>query len=140
VKSSVIDTSVAVKWFSREKETEIALRLRDFLTAGEIRIFAPELLLVELANALRHNPLFQAEDVTAAVLSMFDLGIEFLPSHPALLERAVECAFRHRLTVYDGIFVALAETTNSQLLTADEKLLKQTEGDAPVFPLARFSL
>lgn len=140
MKSVVIDTSVVVKWFSREKETEIALRLRNSLTAGEIRAFAPDLLLVELANALRHNPAFRAENVSAAVLSMFDLGIEFIPSHPALLERAVQRAFRHRLTVYDGIFVASAETTNSLLLTADEKLLKQTDGDAPVILLARFSL
>jgi predicted nucleic acid-binding protein len=138
VKSLVIDTSVAVKWFSQEKETDIALRLRDALAAGEIRALAPDLLVVELANALRHNPHFRAEDVVAAVASVFDLGLEFVPPNPALLERAVERAFRHRLTVYDGFFIALADATTSPLLTADEKLLKKTKSNGPLVPLALF--
>ncbi len=40
-----------------------------------------------------------------------------------LLERAVEIAFENDLTVYDSVYVALAEIIDATLVTYDEELL-----------------
>jgi hypothetical protein len=47
----VIDASVAIKWLVPEALSEEALRLLD---AGE-ELLAPEMLMIEAANVLRHQ-------------------------------------------------------------------------------------
>ena len=123
LKPCVIDSSVAVKWFSQEPGTEEALVLRDEAFSGKRRFEAPDLLLYELANALKHNPRFTAEDVKLALGSLLDMGILLFPADGHLLSRAVDLAFRYRMTVYDGCFISLAEIRGFPLITADEKLI-----------------
>ena len=123
VTSYIIDSSVAVKWFSQEAGTEAALALRDDALSGSCRLEAPDLLLYEISNALRYNARLDAGDVKLALGSLLDLGIVFHPAGGALLAKAVDLAFRYRMTVYDGCFIALAENRGSPLITADEKLI-----------------
>ena len=89
------------------------------------RLEASDLLLYELANALRFNPRLNAADVKLAIGSLLDMGIVFHPAEGALLERAVDLAFRYRSTVYDSCFIALADIRKSPLVTADEKLIEK---------------
>lgn len=73
MKYYVIDTSVAVKWFSEdEDDAENAFRLRQMLLDGLCSITIPDLLIYELANALKHNPNFTSKDVKAACVNSFD--------------------------------------------------------------------
>ncbi len=122
MKACVIDSSVAVKWFSQEDGTGAALALRDEAFSGKRRLEAPGLLLYEIGNALRYHARLGADDVKLAVGSLLDLGIVFHPAGAALLSRAVDLAFRYRMTVYDGCFIALADIRSLPLITADEKL------------------
>jgi len=122
VKACVVDSSVAVKWFSQEDGTEAALALRDCAFSGKLRLEGPDLLLYEIGNALRHNSRLDAGGVKLAVGSLLDLGIVFHPAGSALLSNAVDLAFRYRLTVYDACFIALADILDLPLITADEKL------------------
>ncbi len=135
----VVDTSVIVKWFSREEDTEASLRLRDSFVKGELRIAAPDLLLIELANALRYDPAMSPEDVAAAVQSVADLGIEFEPAPPLVLIEAIAIAFRYGITVYDSVFIAMAGALGLTLVTADAKLIQRTECDARLAPLSGFA-
>ena len=130
MKSCVIDSSVAVKWFSREAGTEAALVLREDAFSSKCRLEAPDLLLFELANALRFNSRFNADDVKLALGSILDMGISFHPAEGPLLSRAVDLAFRYRMTVYDGCFIALADIRGLTLITADERLVEKA-GAAP---------
>ncbi len=134
----VIDTSVVVKWFSRETGTAAALRIRDGLVGAEISILAPDLLLIELANALRHHPKFGPEDVCASVQSVVDLGIDFVPAGPDLLRMAVDLAFHCDITVYDACFLALAEARGIALVTADEKLGRKAKDRPALVRLSDF--
>jgi len=42
-----------------------------------------------------------------------------------VLDRAIETAFNHGITVYDAVYVALAEATGSRLVTYDKELLSE---------------
>jgi predicted nucleic acid-binding protein len=128
VKACVIDSSVAVKWFSEEEGTEAALALRDEVFSGKRRLEAPDLLLYEIGNALRYNTRLDPDDVKLALASLLDLGIVFHPAGAALLSKAVDLAFRYRMTVYDGCFIALADNLGLPLITADEKLAARAAG------------
>jgi predicted nucleic acid-binding protein len=139
MKALVIDTSVVVKWFSREADTPAALALRDALYRGDLRILAPDLLLYELANALRFHPRFSQDEVSAAAASVQDLGIEFAAADPDLLRRAVELAFRFMTTVYDACFLAMADLRGVPLVSADEKLIAQAKDFTGVIRLSDLS-
>lgn len=136
MKSCVIDSSVAVKWFSQEAGTEAALVLREDAFSGKCRLEAPDLLLFELANALRFNSRFNADDVKLALGSILDMGISFHPAEGPLLSRAVDLAFRYRMTVYDGCFIALADIRGLTLITADEKLMEKAGNHAGLVRLS----
>jgi len=60
VKGFVLDTSVILKWFSQSIESDLdpALQLRQSMLEGIVFFVVPDLLFYELANALRHNPIF----------------------------------------------------------------------------------
>jgi predicted nucleic acid-binding protein len=66
----VLDASVVIKWFSEEEYTEKALELRERIRYGEEQVIAPDLLLYELANALKHIPHFEVQDVCDALTSI----------------------------------------------------------------------
>ncbi len=136
VRSYIIDSSIAVKWFSQEAGTEAALILRDGVFSGKCRLEAPDLLLFELANALRFNSRFNAEDVKLALGSILDMGISFHHAEGPLLSRAVDLAFRYRMTVYDGCFIALADIRGLTLITADEKLMEKAGNHAGLVRLS----
>jgi len=42
----------------------------------------------------------------------------------SLASKAIEIAVKYRITVYDALYLALAISTNSTLLTFDEELRK----------------
>jgi predicted nucleic acid-binding protein len=126
----VLDTSVIIKWFSyaNEAELEAAHRLRDLMVAGQCQATVPDLLLYELANALRHNPSFDRTDVTDALKAVIDLDLTVRPAEPEVLDRAIEIAGDFDLTVYDAYFVALAEAEGMSFVTADHRFFNKVKG------------
>ncbi len=118
----VIDTSVIVKWFSEEKHTEEALKLReDIRNKKEIGVF-PDLLLYELTNALRYNPNFDEGDVKDAIGSILDMDMEIITLTSDVLNNTISISFERNITIYDSSYVALAMELESKLVTADKKL------------------
>lgn len=140
MKRYVLDTSVVIKWFSEydEDDLEKALALRQALFDGECKILAPDLLLYELSNALRFNPRLTMEDVNQAVQSVIDMGFEIRAAEPEILERAINTAFKFRITVYDAYYLALAQTGNAPLITADYKMAGRLKGFKQVVRLSEF--
>jgi predicted nucleic acid-binding protein len=47
-----------------------------------------------------------------------------------LLPRAFAISVAHSVTVYDSLYVALAEQRDIPLVTADERLIRRLSGDA----------
>ncbi len=123
----ILDASVIVKWFTREEKREEALRYREMFINDEIEIVVPDLILYEIGNALRYNPSFNDEDVRLAVRSLIDLGINIIIPTTEILDMAINLAFKYDTTLYDSVYLALAEILNDTLVTADKNLYDKTK-------------
>jgi predicted nucleic acid-binding protein len=131
----VPDTSVIVKWYRQgEVLADRALSLRDAYLDGQIAISVPSLVAYELANVLRYKGDLTTEQVQTAVESLFDMGWEWVVPSSATMRRAVEIARARETTVYDAVFVALAESLGATYVTADRRLVRRL-GDLSVVRL-----
>ena len=133
----VVDASVAAKWFLpevREALVSQALALLDEYDREEVQFVVPDLFYVETASAIwkavRAGRVSRAFADQALVL----LTQREFPTVPSLklLDRAFQIAADHGRTVYDCLYVALAVQTESQLITADERLAKSLAAHFPV--------
>ena len=120
--SLVLDTSAVVKWFVEEVESSEMRRIRDLFLRGEVVVYVPSLLFVELANALRYVRGLTSMDVVNALKALSILHLNVVDSME-VLDKAIEIAFNANVTVYDAVYVALARATNSKLVTYDNELL-----------------
>jgi predicted nucleic acid-binding protein len=116
----IVDVSVAVKWFVPEIHTDAALQLLN----DEPELHAPDLFLPEFANVLwkkvKRTELSEtdARDILAALTT---LPIRFHASGP-LISPAFEIARALDRSVYDSVYVALAEFEACEMITADQRL------------------
>ncbi len=125
----VLDTSVIIKWFRQgEVLADHALRWRDAYLQGEVEITVPSLVAYELANVLRYKDDLTTDQVEAAVQSLFNMGLRWVAPSAASVCRAVAIAREQGVTVYDAIFVSLAEALGADLITADERLVHRLTG------------
>ncbi len=118
----VLDSSVLIKWFSNEDDTSIALKLRDSYVKGKASIVCPDLVIYEIANALRYNKALKEKDIKNSVDSLLSMGISVIVPTKQVIESAISIALQHDITVYDAYFIALAKELNFKYVTADEKL------------------
>lgn len=129
MKKYVLDTSVIVKWFSKdEDDAEHANKLRRQIQEGLCDIIIPDLLFYELANALKHNPNFTAEDVRVALDSVFDMDFDVRKVDSSVIAVAIEIAFKCNVTVYDAYFLALSQLESKPFITADYKFTGRIKG------------
>ena len=87
-------------------------------------LFAPHLAVFEAANILRRHELAQiitADQAAQAHADLLALPIDLWP-YELLAQRAWE--LRVDLSVYDGAYVALAELTETTLVTLDERIAR----------------
>lgn len=124
----ILDSSVIIKWFCEEEDTEKSLALREDFIQNYLEIAVPDLSLYEIANALRYNKSLKAEDVAEAVDSLFKLGIPIIVPTSEILNLAVVYAFKYNITVYDACFIALGKFLGFSCITADKKLYEKVKG------------
>lgn len=117
----VLDSSVAVKWFSQEQGSEEALRLLHKHVEGSVMLWVVDLAYSEVANALRYNPGFNLDGLRRAVEHMYGLHMGSAPVAEALLIRAMEITYDGDVTIYDALPVALAEMRGTVCVTGDVK-------------------
>ena len=127
----VVDASVAVKLFLEESGSEKASRLFALLGRELPHVIAvPELFFLECANGFRsraHRRLTTAEEARKAftILRSFPLQVV---SSSELAPIALDLALAHELSMYDGMYAALAERLGAPLVTADSKLVRKLRG------------
>ncbi len=116
-----VDASVAVAYLLGEAA---AVEREGML--GDVH--TPSLLDVEVNQTLRGLVLGAKLDLSTAQLGRDELGQLGVRRHPdaALLHRAWE--LRDLCTIYDGLYVALAEALDAALITRDGRLARGVGG------------
>lgn len=133
----VVDASVIVKWFlhHQEADRDRALALRDLHISGRSTIYLPRLALLEVLNAIRFSPKAAEEDGETALEALQDLNLETKTVDVTLLRKANAIAWAYKITIYDALYVALAEQVGYPLITADDVMVKKLKGHSIVTPL-----
>jgi predicted nucleic acid-binding protein len=122
VKEVVVDASVAVKWVVEEQHSAQA----NLLLQCEAR-HAPDHWQAEAVNAL-WSKVFKGELVATdaeermAVLLRAPVRVAAISG---LLPRAFAIAVARSVTIYDSLYIALAERLEIPFITADEALIRR---------------
>ena len=122
MKKVVVDASVAAKWVVEEAHSAKAVRL---LNCDEIH--APDHWLAEAVNVIWSKVLkgdLDASDAAERVTALTRSPVIGVPI-AELMARALTIAVEHSVTIYDSLYVALAEERALPLVTADEKLVRR---------------
>lgn len=132
----VIDTSVGFKWAVREIDSDKAIRLRDDFNNAIHELLAPDLFQTEIANALAAAERSGRISPAEAALFFFDVLNNSPVLQPAilLLPRAIDMCLKTKQSVYDCLYVALAEKETCDFITADDKLVRNLQ---PQFPFIK---
>ena len=117
----VVDASVAIKWLLDEAGSAEA---RGLVRTGT-DLIGPELLLIEVANALWKSARLGRVAPNEALAAIVVLPPAFRQLYPVapLIEPALELSLRHEHPVYDCIYLALAERESARFVTADARLI-----------------
>lgn len=118
----VLDASVIAKWFKYEEGREKALEIRDNFISDQEQITFPDLLILELANLLRFSRIYNQADIIKAVESIENMDIDIVVPTFEVIKDSVRMAVENDLTVYDAVYISLAESLGCDFITADEKL------------------
>ena len=135
----VIDTSVAFKWVVAEIDSDKALRLLNGYAQGSHELLSADLFPTEIANALasaEKGGRIQPSEAAAFFTHIIN-NTPVLHVATPLLNQALAICLKTRHSVYDCLYVALAERENCQLITADDKLVRNLQPSYPfIAPLA----
>lgn len=117
----VVDASVVLKWLVPEVKSDDALRLLD----APHEYVAPDLLFLEAANAIwkkvRRGELID-RDGQQLVADLETVAVDSIATRD-LADDAFTLAVATGRTVYDSAYLALAIRLETQVVTADERLV-----------------
>ena len=122
MKAAVIDASIAIKWVVAEPFSDRANMLLAHTT-----LCAPAHWQSEAVNALWglvYRREISAEDAKDRASSLIDAPVAAVPLS-GLLDRSLELSIEMRITVYDSLYVALAEARGLPLISSDRELMRR---------------
>lgn len=122
----VVDASIVIKWVIQEEYTEDALKLRDDFLDGKVEVHAPNILLLEIASALRKYCLknFIKRDIADKVLELIvNSGIKLHEIDMDIALKSLKTSLDYNITVYDAVYIVIALKLNTVVYTTDDRLL-----------------
>jgi len=123
----VVDTSALIRLFV--PDGPLPDGFEEFLRGVERGLnmaIAPELLLAEAANVInkiRKSGKIDDSESDQLLSDILSVPVRLFPHQP-VITRAFDLAREHNLTVYDTLYLALAENHGAVIFSADRKLLK----------------
>ncbi len=124
---AVLDSSVIAAIFFFEEASARALDMADGCDPVTLDLAVPE-----VGNVAWKRVAFSGEDEGTAIAALRDC-LEFVRETCALLEsadlleEAFEIAVQDKVSVYDSLFLAAAESEGAPLLTLDKKLYERVK-------------
>jgi predicted nucleic acid-binding protein len=122
VTEAVLDASVILKWFRGEGERNLAAArsLRAAFEAGELLVFAPPLLRLEIVNVAGRRWRWAEGALVELAGALDELGFELKEAELGRVARWTA----HGLTAYDAAYVAVAEAETIPLVTDDDRIVE----------------
>lgn len=120
----VIDSSSLVKLFSKEEGWKT---VRELIIQGVVSL---DLSVKEVANALWKKALrdeMSTRDAGKIISDLLEADVVKLVSQGRSLLEAFKIAVRHKVTVYDALFIALAKELDAELVTSDRRQAEVAE-------------
>jgi predicted nucleic acid-binding protein len=133
----VIDASVAVKWLLRDEEGVAAAdALHDEHVAGRLALAAPQQIEVEVTAAIRRAVLTGRVDSNEGRRLVDQWLGELCPSmnlvaNARALASAFDLSLRYGVTLFDALYLTVAEQAVLDVVVADERLLRSPAGTLP---------
>jgi predicted nucleic acid-binding protein len=127
VKQVVVDASVAAKWVVEEQHSAKAASLLECETLHAPGHWRAEAVNVLWAKVFRGD--LTAADAEERMVVLMRAPVADTPV-PELMPRAFAISVALSVTIYDSLYVALAERRDIPLVTADERLIRRVAGDA----------
>jgi len=127
----VIDACVGAKWWlSDEEYVAEAAQVLKAVRKEEIQLCVPDLWIYELANVLvqtHRKKRLAKEQAQVFIVEIEGMPVLVYPIHEKM-SRIIELASQYTLSAYDAAYLALAESLDCKLLTADDALFKSVVG------------
>lgn len=134
----VVDASLVFKWLVTEELTAEATSLKRSWAEKGVTLTAPYFMLAEVTNIL-HRRIVKGELTVQAGTDLLDELVDMdirLVETDHLHHRALDLASRlNHGAAYDSHYLALAETLDCDLWTADQRLQRTA---APIPPAVRW--
>lgn len=115
----VVDASVAIKWFIPEVHSEAAIRARH----SSHRLHVPAFLMLELGNVVAKK--IRRDELTRVEGEAILKDLRHLPlqrhADDRLFGSAYTLALDTHRSLYDCLYLALAEAVDGKMITADRK-------------------
>lgn len=124
----VIDASVVNKFFlPYENDRSKALNILKRHIQKIDEIIVPDLLFYEVANTLATKTSIPLDQISKSLTKLDKIKLNIF--HPTIdhINRAAIFAKQYRVSVYDAIYAIIAQEKKCNLVTADEKFVKQTK-------------
>lgn len=122
----IIDTSVVFKWFDESEPLRPQAKvLLDNHLSGLNKIFIPDLLLYEAANAWSTKTKLTTGEITDNLAGLEKYALNITAVNFGLLRKAAAFSKKYHVSVYDATYAVLAKEKKSRLITADNKFVSQ---------------
>ena len=132
MKQAVIDASVIAKWVVDEDHSDRAIRLLALDARHAPSHWRAEAVNVLWAKVFRGD--LTAADAEERMGVLMRAPIIDTPTE-SLMPRAFAISVAGSVTIYDGLYVALAEKLGAPMVTADHRLIRKMAGDAALSKL-----
>jgi len=121
----VLDPSAALPWVLPEQDSAKAIQLRDDAGNAVHELLAPDIFPAEVFNALLKAERTKRIKVGEAKTLYASIAADIPALHPylRLMPRAGEIASRHRVALYDCLYIALAEREACEIIAVDQGII-----------------
>lgn len=132
MKQVVIDASVVLKWYLEDEEHSLkAVGLLERYVSDDLDIIAPSLLEYEVINGLiieQKRGRIDEKKIVTAIDGFMNLEIKF-KSLSSLYLKVLRFCNIYKCSAYDAAYLAVADSEDISMFTADEKLYNMVKKD-----------
>lgn len=138
----LVDTSVLLKWFHSDGESDVAeaRAIRDAAREGEVQARVIDLALYEVGNVLLRSLHWNGSDVADQLDDLVIICGAPLAMAAEWFRQAAAIGERHHLTLHDAAWAAAARGLRVALVSADAQLLATGLAESPTATARRLWL